>query len=105
MSWDRAAADAFDILRGYTQEYLDEVHKRADDYRAFLDARGPQPPWEPAESDSDFSEPDGAPLSPPTSPKSEGPDLSKGAWGRRMLADLARGIETRDSGFDKYETW
>lgn len=105
MVWDRTANDAFLRLLGHTQEDLDSGHEVADEYRAKLAARGTQPPYEPAESDSDFDDAHFAPLSPPPSPRSEGPDLSEGAWGRRRLADLARGIEPKDSGFDSYETW
>lgn len=102
---DWATSDAFDRLLGYSQTYLDRVHKAAKEYRDMLDARGPQPPWEPAESDSDFSDAAGAPPSPPPSPRPEGPNLSRGAWSRRILADLAKRIEPRDSGFDNYDRW
>ena len=105
MSWNREAYDAFHRLLGYSQENLNHVHKAADEYRARLDARGPQPPWEPAESDSEFSDTDGAPRSPPQSPKGDGPDLSMVAWDRRKWSDLSLGIEPRDSGFDNFETW
>ena len=104
MSWDRAAYDAFDRQLGYSQEYLDRVHKGAEEYRAVLDARGSQL-WEPAESDTDLDDAHLAPLSPPPSPRGDRPDLSEGAWGRRILADLSRGIEVRDSGFDNFEKW
>jgi len=101
MSWDRAAHDAFHRLLGYTQEYLDAVHKGADEYRAMLDARGPQLPYEPASSDSEYDDSHLAPLSPPPSPRREEPDLSESAWLRWRPADLARGIEPKDS----YEKW
>jgi hypothetical protein len=58
------ASDAVLRLLGHTQEYLDRVHKGAEEYQAMLDARGPQSPYEPAESDSDFDDAHLAPLSP-----------------------------------------
>lgn len=108
MSWDRAASDAVSRLLGYSQEYLDDIHKRAEEYQAALDARGFPPPetWEPASSsDSDSDDARLAPLSPPRSSKSGGLNLSRAAWGRRLLRDAARRIDFRDLGFDKYETW
>ena len=105
MSWDRAADDAFKRLLGYSQERLDRIHKAADERRAMLEARDPQPSFEWVDSDSDFDDADRALLSPPPSPKGDGPDLSITAWDRRKWSDLARGIETRDSGFDNFETW
>lgn len=112
MSWDRAASDAFSRLLGYSQEYLNEVHKRSEEYQAALDARGFPPPetWEPASSsDSDSDDARFAPLSPPRSPRlprsRERLDLSRAAWSRRLLRDAARHIDSRDRGFDKYETW
>jgi hypothetical protein len=56
MSWHRAAYDAFDRLLGYSQEYLDSVHKGAEEYKAMLAARRPQIAWEPLESDSDLDD-------------------------------------------------
>lgn len=103
MSWNREANDEFLTLIGYSQEYLDSVHKGADEYRAMLAKRGTQPPWEPAESDTESEA--GALLSPPPSPKGDGPDLSRAAWGRRIFSDLAQQIESRDRGFDSYERW
>lgn len=72
-----------------------------------LNARGPQPDREPAESDSYLDSTHGDPLSPPPSPNHEYEelDLSAGAWGRRILAHLGRGIEIKDSGFDNIEIW
>jgi len=90
---------------GHSQEDLNRGHEVAGEYRALLAARGPQSPWEAAESDSDFDDAYLAPLRPPPSPRREGPDLSESAWGRRRLADLARRIEPKDCGFDSYETW
>ena len=105
MAWTREAADACDrIFQGYAQEYLDHVHKLSDEYRAAVYPRGVQPVWEPVSSDSDYSS-DRAPLSPPASPRGEGPDLSRTAWDRRKWSDLSQGIETRDSGFDSYQKW
>lgn len=111
MSWDQAASDAFARLLGFPQEYLDEVHQRAKQCQTAIDARGFPPPetWEPvSSSDSDSDDTRLAPLSPPRSPKSpkgERPAFSRAAWSRRLLRDAARGINSKDRGFDKFETW
>lgn len=102
MAGSRKEADAIRVLLGWSQEYLDEVHDAAD---AIIAARGPQPFWEPASSDSDFSDSGGNLLTPPGSPKGDGLDLSMKAWDRRKWSDLARGIELGDSGFHNYKTW
>ena len=99
----RAECDAVSRLLGYSQEYLDEVHRLADEGRARM---GPLVRWEMASSsDSDFSDADHAPLTPPKSPKGDGPNLSQTAWARRVYSDLSIGIESRDTGFDDYEKW
>ena len=80
MAWTREAEDSFSRLLGYSQEYLDEVHKFADEYREAVLAAGgqigPQRPLEEMraqylsyESDSDFDDKPLAPLSPPLTPK------------------------------------
>ena len=102
MSWDRATDDAFNRLLGYSQEELDRFHEKVDELRAWRKAHDPQSDFEWTESDS---EPDGAPITPPDSPKGDSPDLSTKAWIKRKWADLSRGIEPCDSGFDNYETW
>ena len=106
MPTKREEYDAFRVLLGESQERLDEIHKLADEYRARI---GPPVRWEPGSSDSDLDT-DHVPLTPPESPKREdhfsnGPDLSIKAWNRRKWSDLSIGIETRDSGFDDFETW
>ena len=99
----RAEVDAFRRLLGYSQEYLDEVHKCADEERARM---GPPVRWEMASSsDSEFSDADRTPLTPPKSPKGDGPNLSQTAWARRIWSDLSVGIESHDTGFDDYEKW
>ena len=41
MAWTREASDAFArAVHGYSQEYLDEFHKRSDAYHAALNTRG-----------------------------------------------------------------
>lgn len=105
MSFDRAESDAIHRLLGYSQDYLDGVRKGADELRTRIEARDPQPTWYPCDSDSDLENIDGAPMSPPQSPKDGVPDISVRAWDRRKWSDLARGIEPRDTGFDKFHTW
>ena len=100
MAGSRKEYDAIHRLLGYSQEDLDYVHNAAE---ARLAARGPQPFWEPASSDSDFSDTGATLLTPPSSPKGDGPDLSMKAWDRRKWSDLAQGIELDDSGFHNYE--
>ena len=98
--WTREALDAFNRLLGHSQEYLDRVHELADRYpRPNLERT-----YEPAESDTDSSD-NGAPLSPPPSPRGRGPDLSRKAWARRINADHARGIHVWDTGLDDYAKW
>ena len=72
--WDRAADDAFHRLLGYSQEYLDRVHEGVDEYRAAHAAQIASAPdaWTDLESDSDYDDAHGAPLSPPLTPKGEG---------------------------------
>lgn len=103
MAWDRAAHDAFNLMLGESQERIDLVHKIADEFRAAREAQGPQRDWEGPGSDSDSD----APITPPQSPRREGdgPDISWRAWDRRKWVDISRGIEPKDTGFDKYETW
>ena len=99
-AWTREALDAFHRLLGFSQERLDCIHELADRYpRACLERT-----YEPAESDTDSSD-DGAPLSPPPSPRGRGPGLSVKAWTRRINADRARGIRVWDTGFDDYAKW
>lgn len=113
MAWalTREQSDAIQrLFYGRSQEYLDRVHENADSLRAFLAARGPPPIWYPlSDSDTEFSDADGAPMSPPPSPKEPRDenvlDLSEKAWVRRKWIDLSQGIEARDSGFNNYETW
>ena len=103
----RMESDAFHRLLGYSQEYLDRIHKLADERRAsFRLHKDFQPICYPYDSDSDFEDDDGAPMTPPRSPKEvKMIDVSESAWNRRKLSDLARGIEPRDSGFDNYHLW
>ena len=105
MAWTREADDAFHRLLGYSQEYLDYTHKFADGYRAHVQARQAQfPPWEWASSDSDL-ETDNVPPTPPESPKGDGPNLSVSAWERRIWTDRARGVESRETGFNDFDKW
>lgn len=103
MPWDRAAYDAFQRLLGTSQEELDRRHREADELRAWRLAHDGPPKvfeW------TDASDPeDGAPITPPESPKGDSPDLSFRAWQKRIWADLSRGIHDRDTGFNNYETW
>lgn len=104
----RMESDAFHTLfLGYSQEYLDGIHKAADERKArFRLPEDFQPICYPYDSDSDFEDIDGAPMSPPRSPKEvKMIDVSVSAWNRRKLSDLAQGIETRDTGFDNYHLW
>lgn len=103
----RAESDAIDrAFYGYSQEYLDSVNKGADELRAIIEARGPPPIWYPCDSDSEFEDTNGAPMSPPQSPKDEDVlDISAKAWDRRIWTDLCKGIEPRHTGFDNFETW
>lgn len=105
MSVARTESDAIHKLLGYSQDYLDCVHKDADELRASIQARDFQPVWYPCDSDSDLEDIDGAPMSPPQSPKDDVLDISVRAWDRRKWSDLARGIEPKDTGFDKFHTW
>lgn len=105
MPWDRAATDAVNRILGYSQEELDAAHQAADEYRAELAKRGPLPPYEPAESDTDPEDGGATLLSPPPTPNHEEPDLSKSAWSRCVLADLARGKELGECGHKTYEEW
>lgn len=106
MVLNRAESDAMHRLLGYSQDYLDRVHKDADELRAKIEARGPPPIWYPCDSDSDFEDNSGAPMSPPQSPKDENVlDISAKAWHRRKWIDLSQGIEPRDTGFNNFETW
>ena len=98
----RAECDAFSRLLGCSQEYLDEVHRRADEGRARL---GPLVRWEPASSSDSESDDDHTPLTPPKSPKGDGPDLSRKAWSRRLYSDASIGIESYETGFNNYEKW
>lgn len=104
----REESDAWSrLIFGHSQEYLDKVHEHADRIRAVIEARGPPPIWHPFEdSDSEFDDVEGAPMSPPPSPKDENVlDLSEKAWIRRKYIDLSQRIFPEDTGFDKYETW
>lgn len=90
MSWSREADDAFSRLLGCSQDSLDRIHRKADEYRkAYIDAGRPIQPqlsleeaWAELESygsDSDCEETDLAPISPPMTPKGgedRGPPLS-----------------------------
>ena len=107
MVLSRTESDALDrLFGGYSQEYLDRVHEDADKLRAIIAARGPPPIWYPCDSDSDFEDTNGAPISPPQSPKDEDVlDISVRAWDRRVWSDLSQGIEPRDTGFNNFETW
>jgi hypothetical protein len=58
-----------------------------------LAARGPQLPYEPAESDISGEEANGAPPSSSPSPRGDRPDLSEGAWGAVDLLTL-RGMSS-----------
>lgn len=89
MARDLVVDDAYYVRLGYDQEYLD---------------RNP-PVFAWTDSDSDFSDGDRAPLTPPQSPTGDGPDLSWKAWTKCKWANMSRGIQPRDSGFAEYETW
>ena len=107
----REQSDAIDrLFYGDSQEYLDRVREHAESLRAVIAARGPPPIWyPPSDSDTEFSDADRAPMSPPPSPKQPKDenvlDLSEKAWDRRIWIDLSRGIEPRDTGFNNYEKW
>ena len=104
----REESDAIDrTFDGVSQEFLDKVHEHAEKLRAVIEARGPPPIWHPFDdTDSEFDDVDGAPMSPPPSPKDENVlDLSRNAWIRRKYIDLSQRIFPEDTGFDKYETW
>lgn len=106
MPLTRAESDAIDRLFGESQENLDRLHKDAEEVRARIEARGPPPIWYPCDSDSDLEDTNGAPMSPPQSPKDDNVlDISVKAWDRRIWTDLSQGIEPRDTGFNKFETW
>ena len=70
MPCDIAVIDAFCKVLGFSQEYLDTVHKGAEEYRAVLAARKPLPSCNEAEVDTDIeSDDDEAALpTPPTTP-------------------------------------
>lgn len=96
-------SDGFLRMLGTSQEEIDRRHREADELRARRLARDGPPEifeW----TDASFSE-DGVPMTPPESPKGDGPDVSTKAWMNRIWADLSRGIEDHDSGFNDYETW
>lgn len=76
MSSKRAESDAIHRLLGYSQDYLDRVHKDADAIRARIGSRDSQPLWYPCDSDSDLENIDDAPMSPPQSPKDDVLDIS-----------------------------
>lgn len=113
MAWTREASDTFArAVHGYSQEYLDECHKRRDAYHADLDARGVGSRYfEPLPSESSWDDDDdenaAAPLSPPSSAKREkvDPDLSRRAWNNQVLYDMSSGIEPRYTGFVRYDKW
>jgi hypothetical protein len=96
----REQSDAIDRLLGYSQEWLDRVYEGAEEWRKFYESQGPQPSYEVLDSDTESD--DDAPLSPPLSDDSNGPDLSTRAWGRRVRADVRRrGILYEESDFYK----
>lgn len=107
----RGAFDAVQkLFFGRSQEYLDELHRVAEKYRTIFEARGPPPIWyPPSDSGTEFEDADGAPMSPPSSPRQPRDenvlDLSEKAWERRVWIDISQGIEPRDTGFIQYETW
>ena len=114
MAWTQEASDAFArAVHGYSQEFLDECHKRRNAYHADLDARGVgSRHFEPLPSESSWNDDDdddsaAPPLSPPLSPKREkaDPDLSRRAWNNQVLYDMSRGIEPRYTGFVRYDKW
>ena len=104
MAWTQEAADARDLLLGYSPEYINNVRHHTNVLRRVLDARGPPPVYQLASSDSEYSD-DGALPSPPKSPKHDGPDLSTKAWHSRKWGDRSLGIEPKDSGFDNFQYW
>ena len=101
----RQESDAWGRMCGYSQGYLDEVNKNVDDYRARHANDPPQPPWEGPGSDTESEDADGAPLSPPPSPRGAGLDLSLKAYDRRLWSDLARGLPSKECAFGGYEKW
>ncbi|MCJ1474816.1 hypothetical protein MMC13_003476 [Lambiella insularis] len=100
----RPECDAFSRMLGYSQEYLDDINKHVDDYQARHANDPPTPLWE-GPSDTESEDADGAPLSPPPSPRNDGLDLSLKAYDRRVWSDLARGLRSEDCGFGGYEKW
>ena len=100
MSWGSAG---FLKMLGTSQEDLDRRQRKADERRAWRLAHYGAPrafEW----TDVSDSE-DGALITPPESPRGDGPDLSTKAWMNRFWGDIQRGIEPRDTGFGDYETW
>lgn len=91
MSSNQAESDAIHRLLGYTQEYLDNVRKGAEKYRAGLGSQLPAE-CEDLESDSDFDSHDEshlAPLSPPPTPKAEGLNQPLSEHAQRALPNSA----------------
>lgn len=105
MPTQRQSDDAFQRLLGVSQEYLDDIHKHVDEYRA-LHANDPPPVlWDGPGSDSESEDADGAPPSPPPSPRGDGLDLSSKAYERRIWNDVSRGLSCDQCAFGSYEKW
>ena len=99
MSWGSVG---FLRLLGTSHEELDRRQREADELRAWRLAHDGPPKvfeW------TDASDSEGVPMTPPKSPKGDDPDLSIRAWNKRIFADLSRGVEPCDTGFDDYDTW
>ena len=97
----REESNAWLGLFGKSQDYIDEINRARDDYRA-KHADDSQPLWEGPETETESEDVDGAPLSPPASPKGDGPDLSFKAYRRRMWLDLSRGLPSEDCAFEVF---
>lgn len=91
------------VFLGYTQEELDYIHEGADRLRAII---GSPKPWYPYETDLDSSDGEDAPMSPPQSPRDEDVlDISYKGWDRQKWYDRSMGLDPKDTGNDKFETW
>lgn len=103
MAWTREQTDARDLALGFSLATIESTHNYADRYKQYYAARDPAPECPLVLSDSGSD--DGALPSPPVSSKGDGPDLSERAWRSRKWADIARGIDPRESGFDHIQFW
>ncbi len=103
MAWTREETDARNLALGFSLANIESTHSFADKFTRYYAAQHPAPECPLVLSDSDSD--DGALPSPPVSPKGDGPDLSKIAWFASEWADIARGIDPRESGSGDYKVW